>query len=103
MKSNMHENHMKTTTKMHFVYLCVWPPQESVPIRVIQVPTKIHMSMPHHKAHPIFEHTAENVAFRRARGKFILKTNIDNILSPDTVSCWPTGNMVYTDVCSVYI
>ena len=39
-----------------------------------------------HQAHPIFEHTAENVAFRRARGKFILKTNIDNILSPDTVA-----------------
>ncbi|CAK8986010.1 unnamed protein product [Durusdinium trenchii] len=58
---------------------------ESVPIRVIQVPTSVHMSMPHHKAHPIFEHTAENVAFRRARGKFILKTNIDNILSPDTI------------------
>ncbi|CAE8638435.1 unnamed protein product [Polarella glacialis] len=61
------------------------PGGESVPIRVIRVPTAVHMSMPHHKAHPIFEHTAENVAFRRARGKFILKTNIDNILSPDTV------------------
>lgn len=61
------------------------PGMETVPIRVIQVPTSIHMSMPHHKAHPIFEHTAENVAFRRARGKFILKTNIDNILAPDTI------------------
>ncbi|CAJ1427189.1 unnamed protein product [Effrenium voratum] len=61
------------------------PGAESVPIRIIQVPTTVHMSMPHAKAHPIFEHTAENVAFRRAKGKFILKTNIDNILSPDTV------------------
>jgi len=61
------------------------PGMETVPIRVIQVPTAVHMSMPHHKAHPIFEHTAENVAFRRAKGQFILKTNIDNILSPDTI------------------
>ncbi|CAE7220593.1 unnamed protein product [Symbiodinium pilosum] len=61
------------------------PGGDDIPIRVIHVPTAIHMSMPHHKAHPIFEHTAENIAFRRARGKFILKTNIDNILSPYTV------------------
>jgi len=57
----------------------------SVPIRVIRVPSAVHMRLPHHKAHPIFEHIAENVAFRRARGSFLLKTNIDNILSPDTV------------------
>eukprot|EP00927_Polykrikos_kofoidii_P047224 TRINITY_DN41323_c0_g1_i1.p1 TRINITY_DN41323_c0_g1~~TRINITY_DN41323_c0_g1_i1.p1 ORF type:complete len:645 (-),score=101.20 TRINITY_DN41323_c0_g1_i1:431-2365(-) len=57
----------------------------AVPIRIIQVPPEVHMKIPHHKAHPIFEHTAENVAFRRARGRFILKTNMDNILSPDTV------------------
>jgi len=59
--------------------------KEMVPIRVIRVPPAVHMSMPHHKAHPLFEHTAENVAFRRARGRFILKTNIDNIMSWDTV------------------
>uniref|UniRef100_A0A7S1KWT2 Hexosyltransferase n=1 Tax=Alexandrium catenella TaxID=2925 RepID=A0A7S1KWT2_ALECA len=58
--------------------------QGSVPIRVIRVPPALHMTLPHHKAHPIFEHIAENVAFRRARGRFILKTNIDNIMSPDT-------------------
>merc|ERR1712194_929813 len=58
--------------------------QGRVPVRVIRVPTEVHMSMPHHEAHPLFEHTAENVAFRRARGRFILKTNIDNIMSPDT-------------------
>lgn len=57
----------------------------TVAIRVIRVPPAVHMSLPHHKAHPIFEHIAENVAFRRARGKFVLKTNIDNILSPDTI------------------
>mmetsp|Transcript_34310 Transcript_34310/g.102537 ORF Transcript_34310/g.102537 Transcript_34310/m.102537 type:complete len:295 (+) Transcript_34310:1-885(+) len=57
----------------------------SVPIRVIRVPPAVHMTLPHHKAHPIFEHIAENVAFQRARGRFLLKTNIDNIMSPDTV------------------
>lgn len=57
----------------------------TVPIRVIRVPPAVHTTLPHHKAHPIFEHIAENVAFRRARGRFLLKTNIDNILSPDTV------------------
>jgi len=59
--------------------------EATVPIRVIRVPTAVHMTLPHHKAHPIFEHIAENVAFRRARGRFFLKTNIDNILAPDTV------------------
>ena len=92
------------------------PGGDSIPIRVIHVPTEIHMSMPHHKvgekrvggdrstvqscnggvlffsqAHPIFEHTAENIAFRRARGKFILKTNIDNILSPFTAAWTSTS------------
>ncbi|CAE7341938.1 unnamed protein product [Symbiodinium necroappetens] len=74
----LHEPHMREAITRE-------PGGESVPIRVIHVPTSIHMSMPHHKAHPIFEHTAENIAFRRARGQFILKTNIDNILSPFTV------------------
>lgn len=69
------------------------PCTEAVPIRVVRVPTSVHMSMPHHKAHPIFEHTAENVAFRRARGKFVLKTNIDNILSPDTVAFFASGHL----------
>merc|ERR1712232_149455 len=57
----------------------------AVPVRVIRVPPEMHMRIPHHKAHPLFEHIAENVAFRRARGRFFLKTNIDNILSPDSV------------------
>lgn len=59
--------------------------KDAVPIRVIRVPTEVHMSLPHHKAHPVFEHIAENVAFRRARGRFVLKTNIDNIMSLETV------------------
>eukprot|EP00397_Hematodinium_sp_SG-2012_P033611 GEMP01035933.1.p1 GENE.GEMP01035933.1~~GEMP01035933.1.p1 ORF type:complete len:428 (+),score=120.10 GEMP01035933.1:57-1340(+) len=53
-----------------------------IPIRVITVPKEVHESIPHHKAHPLFEHVAENVAFRRAKGRFVLKTNIDNIWSP---------------------
>jgi len=55
------------------------------PVRIITVPGEVHRQVPHHKAHPIFEHIAENVAFRRARGEFVLKTNIDNIMSPNTM------------------
>ena len=52
------------------------------------------------QAHPIFEHTAENVAFRRAKGKFILKTNIDNILSPDTAAWRAPGHFcIVQTVC----
>ena len=39
----LHEPHMREAITRE-------PGGESVPIRVIHVPTSIHMSMPHHKA-----------------------------------------------------
>jgi len=62
------------------------PGTEAVPIRVITVPAEYHRAVVSHKMHPIWEHVAENVAFRRAKGRFFLKTNIDNIFSPDIAS-----------------
>ena len=45
-------------------------------VRVITVPHEIHARMAHSDALPLFQMIAKNVGIRRARGKFVLATNI---------------------------
>ena len=53
-------------------------------IRIITVPRSVHFKMAHADHLPLFQMIAKNVGMRRARGKFVLATNIDILLS-DTV------------------
>lgn len=50
-------------------------------IRVIQVPPEIHDQYDHAKSLPLFQMIGKNVGIRRARGQFILATNIDILFS----------------------
>ena len=51
-------------------------------IRIIEVPPKIHRRYQHSTKLPLYQMIAKNVGIRRARGNFVLATNID-ILFPD--------------------
>src|SRR5439155_25226935 len=48
-----------------------WPPRTRLEIRVIEVPSRIHASLPNAEHMPIFEYIAKNVGIRRARGEYV--------------------------------
>ena len=50
-------------------------------VRLIEVPHEIHNRYEHSEALPLFQMIAKNVGVRRARGEFILATNIDILFS----------------------
>lgn len=61
-----------------------WP-VDSVPcrVRIIEVPSEIHQRFKYADRLPLFQMIAKNVGIRRARGWFILTTNIDILFSGD--------------------
>jgi len=59
-----------------------WPKNNKFcDIRIITVPKKIHMKFSNSKFLPLYQMIAKNVGIRRAKGKYILATNIDIIIS----------------------
>ncbi|HUD02101.1 MAG TPA: hypothetical protein VMR37_07215, partial [Rhabdochlamydiaceae bacterium] len=50
-------------------------------IRFIRVPKEVHMKLSHSDELPLFQMIGKNVGIRRARGKFVLSTNIDILFS----------------------
>lgn len=59
-----------------------WPDTPWCSIRVIEVPHELHAGLEHSDRLPLFQMVAKNVGIRRARGEFVLATNVD-ILFPD--------------------
>jgi len=59
-----------------------WPDNLGpVQVRFIEVPPSLHRTYRHAQALPLYQMIAKNVGIRRARGEFILATNIDVIFS----------------------
>lgn len=59
-----------------------WPADTSpCDIRIVTVPPEIHRTFDHSDKLPLFQMIAKNVGIRRARGKFVLATNIDILFS----------------------
>src|SRR5204863_188313 len=52
-------------------------------VRIIQVPPELHRRYRHAEALPLYQMIAKNVGIRRARGQFILATNIDILFSSE--------------------
>lgn len=52
-------------------------------VRVIEVPDSVHHRLKHAQALPLYQMIAKNVGIRRARGEFILATNIDILFSDE--------------------
>ncbi len=60
-----------------------WPVSTTLDIRIITVPPRIHVKHDNSDKFPLFQMIAKNVGIRRARGDFILATNIDVLLSDE--------------------
>src|SRR5262245_20856046 len=56
------------------------PPQPCCTYRFIEVPAELHQQLQFGDVLPLFQMIAKNVGIRRARGQFVLATNIDIIL-----------------------
>jgi hypothetical protein len=54
-------------------------------VRIIEVPPEVHARYRHAAALPLYQMIAKNVGIRRARGEFILATNIDVVFSGELV------------------
>lgn len=50
-------------------------------IRIVTVPREVHARFAHADRIPLYQMIAKNVGIRRARGKFILATNVDILFS----------------------
>jgi hypothetical protein len=61
-------------------------------LRFIEVPAEAHATIRNSDVIPLFQMIAKNVAFRRARGKFILATNPDLLFSDALISFLACGN-----------
>jgi hypothetical protein len=70
-------------------------------VRVVSVPPRLHATLPNSDALPLFQMIGKNVGIRRARGRYVLATNID-ILFDDAIVLFlrdrlKPGIMVRTD------
>jgi hypothetical protein len=52
-------------------------------VRFIEVPPELHARYPHGDVLPLYQMAAKNVGIRRARGEFVLATNIDILFSDE--------------------
>jgi hypothetical protein len=52
-------------------------------VRIVEVPRELHARYRHAAALPLYQMIAKNVGIRRARGKFVLCTNIDIVFSDE--------------------
>ena len=52
-------------------------------VRFVEVPPELHARYDHAKALPLYQMIAKNVGIRRARGRFVLATNIDILVSSE--------------------
>jgi hypothetical protein len=58
-----------------------WPASEWCDVRIIEVPNELHSTLEHSDRLPLFQMIGKNVGIRRARGEFVLATNIDILFS----------------------
>jgi FkbM family methyltransferase len=61
------------------------------PLRFIEVPPELHHTLKHADVLPLFQMIAKNVGVRRARGRFVLATNIDIVFSNELVEFMAAG------------
>lgn len=61
-----------------------WPDKDGpLSVRIVTVPPERHARLRHSDALPLFQMIAKNVGVRRARGAFVLCTNVDVLMSDD--------------------
>jgi hypothetical protein len=69
-----------------FIDALTWPKEMgSCQIRIIEVPPEIHNTYANSDKLRLFQMIAKNVGIRRARGEYVLATNIDILFSPELI------------------
>src|ERR1039458_7429118 len=64
-----------------------WPDEQGpCQVRFIEVPPDIQRRFAHAEALPLYQMIAKNAGIRRARGRFVLVTNIDILRSEEHTS-----------------
>ena len=82
--------------------MLVWPADFGpATVRIVTVPASAHAAFPHSAALPLFQMIGKNVGIRRARGRYVVATNVD-ILFDDESICYlrdhlEPGTMVRAD------
>ena len=72
-----------------------WPKDNGpCTVRIIEVPPEIHRRFKHSDRLPLFQMIGKNVGIRRARGRFILVTNIDILFSNELVQHFASGQLM---------
>ena len=71
-----------------------WP-EEPAPcqVRIIEVPPELHHRLRYSERLPLFQMIAKNVGIVRARGRFILSTNVDIIFSDELFKFLVAGEL----------
>jgi hypothetical protein len=63
-----------------------WPQDfEPVTVKIVTVPPGVHAQFPDAEKLPLFQMIGKNVGIRRARGRYVLATNVDILLDDETV------------------
>lgn len=60
-----------------------WPTSRWLHTRIVTVPPSVHAMHEHHDKFPLFQMIAKNTGIRRARGEFVLATNVDLVFSDE--------------------
>jgi len=60
-----------------------WSRTEGLPVRIIRVPGTLHRKFENASTLPLHQMIAKNVGIRRARGAFVVATNIDIVFSDE--------------------
>jgi hypothetical protein len=61
-----------------------WPPGDGwCRVRIVEVPAELHARLEHSDRLPLFQMIGKNVGIRRARGTFVIATNIDILFSDE--------------------
>ncbi len=63
-----------------------WPKSKWCTTRIIKVPPSMHSRLEHSDRLPLFQMIAKNVGIRRARGSFVLATNVDLLFSDELMA-----------------
>ena len=70
-------------------------------VRFIEVPVTIHRRYEYSDRLPLYQMIGKNVSIRRARGRFILATNIDILFSDEMARFFASGQMKNGDLYRV--
>lgn len=71
-----------------------WPANDGwCKVRIVEVPAELHGRLEHSDRLPLFQMIAKNVGIRRARGQFVLATNIDILFSDKLMDFLAAGKL----------